>query len=34
MMSFYQHESAIVDEGAQIGENSRVWHFGHGCGGA
>jgi len=34
MMSFYQHESAIVDEGAQIGENSRVWHFAHVCGGA
>jgi UDP-2-acetamido-3-amino-2,3-dideoxy-glucuronate N-acetyltransferase len=34
MMSFYQHESAIVDEGAQIGEHSRVWHFVHVCGGA
>ncbi|AVH15443.1 UDP-2-acetamido-3-amino-2,3-dideoxy-D-glucuronate N-acetyltransferase [Acinetobacter indicus] len=33
-MSFYQHESAIVDEGAQIGEGSRVWHFVHVCGGA
>lgn len=34
MMSFYQHESAIVDEGAQIGDDSRVWHFVHVCGGA
>lgn len=33
-MSFYQHESAIVDDGAQIGEGSRVWHFVHVCGGA
>lgn len=33
-MSYYQHESAIVDEGAQIGEGSRVWHFVHVCGGA
>jgi UDP-2-acetamido-3-amino-2,3-dideoxy-glucuronate N-acetyltransferase len=33
-MSFYQHESAIVDEGAQIGDDSRVWHFVHVCGGA
>lgn len=33
-MSFYQHESAIVDEGAQIGEGSRVWHFVHVCSGA
>jgi UDP-2-acetamido-3-amino-2,3-dideoxy-glucuronate N-acetyltransferase len=28
------HSSAIVDEGAQIGEGSRVWHFVHVCGGA
>ncbi len=33
-MSYYQHPSAIVDEGAQIGEGSRVWHFVHVCGGA
>lgn len=33
-MSFYQHESAIVDDGAQIGEGSRVWHFVHVCAGA
>lgn len=28
------HPSAIVDEGAQIGAGSRVWHFVHVCGGA
>ncbi len=33
-MSYYQHETAIVDEGAQIGEGSRIWHFVHVCGGA
>ncbi|WP_368639843.1 UDP-2-acetamido-3-amino-2,3-dideoxy-D-glucuronate N-acetyltransferase [Castellaniella ginsengisoli] len=33
-MSHYQHETAIVDPGAQIGEGSRVWHFVHVCGGA
>jgi UDP-2-acetamido-3-amino-2,3-dideoxy-glucuronate N-acetyltransferase len=33
-MSYYRHESAIVDEGAQIGEGSRVWHFVHVCAGA
>ncbi|HAS6078383.1 N-acetyltransferase [Vibrio vulnificus] len=33
-MSSYVHESAIVDEGAQIGANTRVWHFVHVCGGA
>ena len=33
-MAHYQHPTAIVDEGAQIGEGSRVWHFVHVCGGA
>lgn len=33
-MSYHVHESAIVDEGAQIGANTRVWHFVHVCGGA
>ncbi len=33
-MSYYQHESAIVDDGAQIGNESRVWHFAHVCSGA
>mgnify|MGYP000559472966 CR=1 FL=1 len=26
------HETAIVDEGAQIGKGSRVWHWAHVCG--
>jgi len=33
-MSYTVHPSAIVDNGAQIGEGSRVWHFVHVCGGA
>jgi len=33
-MNYNVHPSAIVDEGAQIGEGSRVWHFVHVCGGA
>jgi len=33
-MAFYQHDSAIVDSGAQIGDDSRVWHFVHVCGAA
>jgi UDP-2-acetamido-3-amino-2,3-dideoxy-glucuronate N-acetyltransferase len=33
-VSYYRHDSAIVDEGAEIGEGSRVWHFVHVCGGA
>lgn len=28
------HPSAIVDDGAQIGPGSRVWHFAHVCAGA
>lgn len=30
----WQHPSAIVDDGAQLGAGSRVWHFAHVCGGA
>lgn len=33
-MGYYRHETAIVDEGARIGDGSRVWHFVHVCGGA
>ena len=33
-MNYSVHPSAIVDEGAQIGEGSRVWHFVHVCSGA
>jgi UDP-2-acetamido-3-amino-2,3-dideoxy-glucuronate N-acetyltransferase len=33
-VSYTRHDSAIVDEGAQIGAGSRVWHFAHVCGGA
>ena len=33
-MNYHQDSSAIVDEGAQIGEGSRVWHFVHVCSGA
>ena len=33
-MSISIHPSAIVDDGAQVGEGSRVWHFAHICAGA
>lgn len=33
-MTFYQHETAIIDKGAKIGKDSRVWHFVHVCAGA
>lgn len=28
-MNFYSHPTAIVEEGAVIGENTRIWHFVH-----
>lgn len=33
-MSYFVHPSAIIDEGAKIGDDSRVWHFVHVCAGA
>jgi UDP-2-acetamido-3-amino-2,3-dideoxy-glucuronate N-acetyltransferase len=33
-MKHYQHETAIVDAGAVIGDGARIWHFVHVCGGA
>lgn len=33
-MNYQVHPSAIIDEGAQIGAGSRIWHFVHVCGGA
>lgn len=33
-MTHYQHPSAIIDDGAEIGEGSRIWHFVHVCSGA
>ena len=32
MSNYTVHPTAIVDEGAQIGENTRVWHWVHICG--
>ena len=33
-MEYQKHETAIVDEGAQIGSETRIWHWVHICGGA
>lgn len=33
-MNIYQHETAIIDDGAQIGDGSRIWHWVHVCSGA
>lgn len=32
--SYFKHESACVDDGAIIGEGSRIWHFTHVASGA
>lgn len=32
--AFWAHATAIVDQGAQIGAGTRVWHFAHVCAGA
>jgi UDP-2-acetamido-3-amino-2,3-dideoxy-glucuronate N-acetyltransferase len=34
MIEYFKHESAIIDSGAEIGPDSRVWHFSHVCSGA
>ncbi len=28
-MNYYAHETAIIDEGCEIGEGTKVWHFAH-----
>ncbi|WP_413171082.1 acyltransferase [Anabaena azotica] len=32
MVNYFIHESAYVDEGAEIGEDTKIWHFSHVCG--
>ena len=34
MKNYTVHESAIVDDGATIGDATRIWHFVHVCAGA
>lgn len=33
-MDYFCHESAIVDDGAAIGSDTRIWHWVHVCSGA
>ena len=28
-MSFFKHESSYVDDGAEVGEETKIWHFCH-----
>lgn len=34
MSDYFVHETAIVDDGAQIGAGTKIWHFTHVCKGA
>ena len=33
-MDYLAHETAIIDDGARIGKNTRIWQWVHICGGA
>ncbi|MDC5703113.1 acetyltransferase [Vibrio europaeus] len=33
-MNYFKHETAIIDDGAEIGDKCRVWHWAHVCSGA
>lgn len=28
-MNYYAHETAVIDEGCQIGKGTKIWHFSH-----
>ena len=28
-MSYFAHETAVIDEGCEIGEGTKIWHFTH-----
>jgi UDP-2-acetamido-3-amino-2,3-dideoxy-glucuronate N-acetyltransferase len=28
-MSYFAHETAVIDEGCQIGKSTKIWHFSH-----
>ncbi len=29
MSAYFAHETAVIDEGAQIGDGCKIWHFSH-----
>ena len=29
MEKYFAHETAVIDEGCQIGEGTKIWHFSH-----
>ena len=28
-MSYFAHDTAVIDEGCTIGEGTKIWHFSH-----
>lgn len=28
-MSFFSHETAVIDDGCSIGDGTKIWHFSH-----
>lgn len=34
MKEYFAHETAVLDEGCQIGKNTKIWHFSHVMSGA
>src|SRR5438105_3457217 len=33
-MAYDAHQTAVIDDGARIGDGTRIWHFSHVMGGA
>ena len=33
-INYFVHPTAIVDEGAEIGEGTKIWHYSHICKGS
>lgn len=29
MAKYFAHETAVIDEGCEIGDNTKIWHFSH-----
>ncbi len=28
-MSYFSHETAVIDQGCEVGEGTKIWHFSH-----
>jgi len=34
MSDYFAHETAVIDDGAELGADTKIWHFAHICDGA